>query len=183
MSLNHQINTRETYYYQHKSSYNLNRRTAFKIIHKFLYNKYTIVTDVYYKMITNQIIYNSKVKIVAAFKDYLIMDENAEFLKRYYFLSESFLKIPKLCDFYIFYSKIFPNYSVLYERKYIYRNIQRKQRMIDIQEEIESKEMQNKPLIESNLSQMFKTEIYNSIYKNYNFELQDNKIVDIEEIF
>jgi hypothetical protein len=25
--------------------------------------------------------------------------------------------------------------------------------------------------------------IYNSIYKNYNFELQDNKIVDIEEIF
>jgi hypothetical protein len=191
MSLNNQINTKKTYYYQHKSRYNFNQRTAFKIIHKFLYNKYTIVSDVYHKIITNQIIYNSKVKIVAVFKDYLIMDENAEFLKRYYFLSETFLKIPKLCDFYIFYSKIFPNYSVLYERKYIYRNIQRKQRMIDIQEEIESKEMKNKQLIESNLSQMFKIEIYNSIYNDVNNEdviqlfgiINKNKNIQEEELF
>ena len=176
MSLNHHINKREINYEQPKSSYNFNQQTYFKIIHKFLFNKYSIVSHLYNKMISNQIIYNSKAKIVAVFKDYLIMDENAEFLKRYYFLSETLLKIPKLCDFYIFYSKIFPNYTVLHERKYIYRNIQRKQRMIDIQEDIESKEVKNKQLLESNHSKMFKTEIYNTIYNDINNE-------DVKQLF
>jgi len=34
--------------------------------------------------LVNEIIFNEKVLIVAKFKDYLILDDNSEFLKRYY---------------------------------------------------------------------------------------------------
>ena len=45
--------------------------------------------------------------------------------------------------YYNIYSKIYPNYTALPEGIYIYKNIQKKQIMIDIQEEME---MNNKKL-------------------------------------
>ena len=48
--------------------------------------------------------------------------------------------LPKIYEYYISCSVIFPNYVILPESQYIYKNIQRKQRVIDIQQEQEDKE-------------------------------------------
>ena len=92
--------------------------------------------------IIDNIIYNEKSHIVAEFKDRLIIDDNGEFLKD--FIKESDVRLPKLFEYYDLYSKIFPNYTTFYEGKYLYQNIQRKQRMIDLQEKLEIQAKQNK---------------------------------------
>lgn len=82
--------------------------------------------------VVNDLIYNEQTHIVSVFKDYLIMDDINEFLKRgYKFATEAAVRLPKLCDFYHKYSQVFPNFVVLPESKYMFRNIQRKQRLID----------------------------------------------------
>ena len=65
--------------------------------------------------------------MVSVFKDYLILDDINEFLKRYYICqNESFVRLPKLCEFYEKYAQVFPNFIKLPESKYMFRNIQRK---------------------------------------------------------
>lgn len=83
------------------------------------------------KNVINSIIYNEKEHIVAEFKDYLIYDDFSEFLKRFYRLNESIQRLPKITEFYENYSKIFPNYTNVPEAKYMYKNIKRKQKVID----------------------------------------------------
>ena len=84
--------------------------------------------------VINDLIYNEQAHIVSVFKDYLILDDINEFLKRFYERdSESSVRLPKLCDFYNKYSQVFPNFVSLPESKYMFRNIQRKQRLIDEQ--------------------------------------------------
>lgn len=87
--------------------------------------------DYYNVKIVNDIIYNESTHIVSAFKDYLIYDDVSEFLKRYYKVSETKSRLPKIFEFYEKYSKVFPNYVVLTESKYMFKNIERKQRLID----------------------------------------------------
>ena len=82
------------------------------------------------KMI-NDILYNEKTHYVEAFKEYLIYEDYNEFLKRYYKRSELRIKLPKILNFYEKYSKIYANYTVIPESKYMYKNIKRKQKMID----------------------------------------------------
>ena len=48
--------------------------------------------------------------------------------------------MPKIFECYISCSVIFPNYVILPESKYIYKNIKKKQRVIDIQQEQEDRE-------------------------------------------
>ena len=93
------------------------------------------------KKVINDIMCNEKSHIVAMFKDYLIFDDLSEFLKRFYKLSESHSRLLKVYDYYENYSKIFPNYIILREAKYIYKNIQRKQKMIDDQQK---RDLENK---------------------------------------
>ena len=99
--------------------------------------KYNSSDQTYNINVINNIIYNEKSHIVATFKDYLIIDDYSEFLKRYYKFGESMIRLPKYYEYYETYSKIYPNYTAILEGKYIYRNIQRKQRMIDLQEQME----------------------------------------------
>ena len=47
-------------------------------------------------------------------------------------------KKKSLCKFYFLYSKVFPNYTPIYENKFIYSNIHQKQKMIDLQERMEN---------------------------------------------
>ena len=55
--------------------------------------------------VVNDLIYNEQAHIVSVFKDYLILDDINEFLKRFYMhQSESSVRLPKLCDFYNKYS-------------------------------------------------------------------------------
>ncbi len=65
------------------------------------------------------------------FKDYLVYDEIADFLKRVYTVKEGKVKTTRLIDYYSQYFKVFPNYILLSERNFMYKNIERKQRHID----------------------------------------------------
>ena len=87
--------------------------------------------DFYNVKIINDIIYNENTHIVSVFKDYLILDDISEFLKRSYANFETRSRLIKIYEFYDKYSKVFPNYVVLPESKYMFKNIERKQRMID----------------------------------------------------
>ena len=128
---------------------------------------YLIGKDFYNSKVVNDIIFNEKSSIVAAFKDYLIFDDNSEFLKRLYKKSELRDRLHKIFAYYNDFSKIFPNYIILSEAKYIYKNIQRKQRMIDNQQiqEIKSKKKSTtkKKNDEDLSSEVFNTKIIDSI--------------------
>ncbi len=153
-----------------------NRKTLdIPIIEKYIkltFNKkYYINENKYGSIIINNIIYNEKSNIVAKFKDYLISDDISEFLKRYYTLIESSIRLPKFYEYYETYSRIYPNYTALPESKYIYKNIHKKQKMIDLQQQMEESEERKKEVLKykkhkrnnekDNL--VFSTDIYNSI--------------------
>ena len=74
--------------------------------------------------VVNDLIYNEVTHLVCIFKDYLILDDINEFLKRFYMTpSETKVRLPKLCDFYDKYSQVLPNYVALPESKYMFKNI------------------------------------------------------------
>lgn len=82
--------------------------------------------DFYNVKIINDIIYNEPTHLVSVFKDYLIYDDVSEFLKRPYTAQEALARLPKIFEFYEKYSKVFPNYVVIPENKYMFKNIERK---------------------------------------------------------
>jgi hypothetical protein len=90
--------------------------------------------------IINEIISNENTHIVSEFKDYLISGDYSEFLQKLYTLQESRECLPKIFEYYDYCSVIFPNYVILPENKYIYKNIQKKQRVIDNQQDLEEKQ-------------------------------------------
>ena len=101
---------------------------------------YSNEEDFYYIKIINEIICNDSTHIVAVFKDFLISGDTSEFLQKLYLLNESKECLPKIYEYYDSCSVIFPNYVILPESKYIYKNIQRKQRVIDNQQDLEEKQ-------------------------------------------
>ena len=122
------------------------------------------------KMI-NDILYNEKTHYVEMFKEYLIYEDYNEFLKQYY--NESFLykKLEKILNFYDKYSKIFPNYTVLRESKYLYKNIKRKQKIINLMNEnvkMKYSEDDNNSESESCINTIFNSKVINSIYTGHN---------------
>ena len=138
--------------------------------------KYILMPFCYNLNIIDNIIYNDKTHIVSLFKDYLILDDKGEFLKRYYTNYESSIRLPKFFEFYEVNSKIFPNYTSLKEGKYFYRNIQQKQKMINIQEkmEIDKKRKKNNLVEKSNnnstKSKIFSTKVMDSFLNDTNNE-------------
>lgn len=135
-------------------------KQSVKLVKTGFLNKYKLEGHTYNVKQINDIIYNEKANIVALFKDYLIFDDSSEFLKRFYKAKESTDRLPRLYDYYENYSKIFPNYIILSEAKYIYKNIQKKQRIIDNQQ---LNELRQGELKEHSLSNLFDTKIYKSI--------------------
>ena len=109
-----------------------------KIIHKNFIHKYQFMPSHYDLYVTNNIIYNDRTHIVSRFKEYLVIDDGGEFLKRYYTKDEVIPRLKKFFKFYFLYSKVFPNYTPIYENKFIYSNIHQKQKMIDLQERMEN---------------------------------------------
>ena len=178
------------------NSYKHSLKTILKKIYKLFFKKYSKMPFNYNINIIDNIIYNEKSHIVATFKDRLIVDDNGEFLKRYYKKKESDLRLPKFYEYYDLYSKIFPNYTTFYEGKYLYRNIQKKQRMIDLQEKLEMEEKRMKEKNDSsvdnkeNEENVFNTEAIDSILNGTNnegmeiiFNVNKNNIQKDEDIF
>ncbi len=106
-------------------------RTGRDILVASLNKKYLTTREAYNAKIVNDIVYNENTHIVATFKDYLVYDDVTEFMKRFYTSAESATRVPKACDFYCKYTKVFPNYFALPESKFMFKNIERKQRAID----------------------------------------------------
>ena len=154
---------------------NLNSSTSFSInknsfrlflIYK-LRKKYDARVNIYEIKKINEIIFNIPSHFTALFKEYLLKEEEAEFLKRVYHKNEINKKLKNIFYFYEKYSKIFPNYIVMPEGHYLYRNILKKQKMIDklqkiIEEEIKNKEM----LLEGSFNTIFSNGAIDSIYSN-----------------
>lgn len=129
-----------------------------KIVNRQLSEKHQTDAGSYNVRIINDIIYNEKAHIVAKFKDFLIFDDTSEFMRRHFKINESKQRLRKVLDFYDTYSKIFANYIILPEAKYMYKNIQRKQKMIDGQQRTYNEEK-----LPKETDKIFNTEIYNSI--------------------
>ena len=130
------------------------RKTIFRVLRQIsytkLFKKYTSGNFSYHKILANNLIFNDTCRIVARFKDYLIFDDNTEFLRRFYTGEESHPRLDRILTFYETYSKIFPNYMILKESKYLYRNIRKKQKMIDAVNEIKREEEENRKKIKQN---------------------------------
>ena len=140
----------------------LEKRARYKLIKR--YDKPLSYHDV--KMI-NDILYNEKTHYVEAFKEYLIYEDYNEFLKRYYKSFELKIKLPKILIFYEKYSKIYANYTVIPESKYMYKNIKRKQKMIDQMQNNDINNSDNEEEEEENeemSNTVFSSTIMNSIF-------------------
>ena len=144
-----------------------------KIFRKFN-RKYNIMPKRYNSTVIDNIIFNEKSHIVSKFKDLLISYDFNDFLKRYYTKKESAVRLPKYFEYYHLYSKIFPNYTSIPEGKYFYINIQKKQRMIDLQENMENEKSKERKLKKANKKEIvlnvFNTSVINSILNRTNKE-------------
>ena len=165
---------------------NLEKRARYKLVKR--YDKPLSYHDV---KIINDILYNEKTHYVEQFKEYLIYEDYNEFLKRFYKTCELNIKLPKILIFYEKYSKIYANYTVIPESKYMYKNIKRKQKMIDQMQnnghndsEYEEDEDSNEEMSNT----VFSSKVMNSIYRktlttlnkseNGNSEQSINNFVD-----
>ena len=141
---------------------NLEDRARYKLVKR--YNKPLSYHDV---KIINDILYNEKTHYVEQFKEYLIYEDYNEFLKRYYKSPELMVKLQKILIFYEKYSKIYANYTVIPESKYMYKNIKRKQKMIDQMQNNGNNESEYEEDEESNedmSNTVFSSKVMNSIY-------------------
>ena len=82
---------------------------------------------------------NANTHLVSIFKDFLLFDDSTEFLKEYYEKEEIYPRLKTIYDYYESSSYLFPNYTAINEGKYIYRNINKKQKLIDYLEDLEDK--------------------------------------------
>ena len=152
----------------------LRQKTYLKLYKKYSSNKFS------YNIISiNNIIYNESCLIVAKFKDFLIYDDNTDFLRKFYTTPESKYKLYKILDLYENYSKIFPNYLVVKEKKFMYKNIRRKQKMIDAFNQIKLEEEENRKKIkerntENKEDNMLFTDLVKDEIKTYQKDNNNN---------
>lgn len=89
--------------------------------------------DYFNSKITADIMYNEPRHMVSVFKDYLIYDDFSEYLKRIYSNVEAVDRLPRVFEFYQTFSKVCPTFVAMGEAecKYMFKNIERKQKLID----------------------------------------------------
>ena len=160
-----------------------------KYVHKYFISFYINTKDDYNIRMIDDILNNESSHLVAEFKDYLIWGDYTEFLQKSYNMESINKYLPKIYDYYNSCSVIFPNYVVLHESKYIYKNIRKKQKVIDNQQEQEEKQERIKKgdiKIEDN-DEFFGSKTFNSILDQTNtsnvrifFGLNDNNTNNID---
>jgi hypothetical protein len=102
-----------------------------KIAYKQLLLKYFTIPLIYEINIINNIIYNEKSHIVAKFKDYLIYDDNNEFLNEFYYINISNIFLKELINNNNKNNKIvFPNFMEKFIQNKIKFNIASKKYLI-----------------------------------------------------
>ncbi len=161
-------------------------------LYKYHYKKYIHIH--YNNLIVENLMCNGRCHLVAVFKNYLIEDDNSEYLRRFYRYKESAPRLKKLFLYHDETSVIFPNYTPLIESKYLYNNVIKKQRVIDEQQDLENKrnELKLKKKNKENLKKdekVFNSTVFGEILtssesvlrivfgieKNKNINLKNNK--------
>ena len=155
-------------------------------LHHILSQKYSSGEFSYNTIQLNYLLCNEKCRVVAEFKDYLVLDDNTEFFRRYYTNEESKPRLKNILNFYETYSKIFPNYMILPENEYLYRNIRKKQKMIDAFNQIKKEEEDNRKNLNigkkssnRNRNIVFDNKVKQSISNYKPSELNDNNSISI----
>ena len=154
--------------------------------------KYNTTPISYQKFQILLLMENANTHLVSVFKDYLLYDDTTEFFKEYYYKKEIYSRLKTIFDYYESSSYLFPNYTAINEGKYIYRNIIRKQKLIDYLEDLEDqkkekeekkkyklKKLKNQNKIDQSSSsyiEVFDTKIYENIRKETE---NDSKINDL----
>jgi hypothetical protein len=114
-----------------------------KFIFSKLYSKYKIDNTIYALNIIDNIIFNERSHLVSTFKDYLILDDEFEFFKKFYNFGESIKRLNAILNYYSV-DKQFPNYSNLKEANFILKNINSKKEMAEnIQNSLRQKKNMN----------------------------------------
>ena len=139
-------------------------------VHKYFINNYKNSKNDYNIRMIDDILNNESTHLVAEFKDYLIMGDITEFLQKLYNINDCKKYLPKIYEYYNCSSVIFPNYVNLHESKYIYKNIRKKQKVIDNQQEQEEKKEKIKKgnIKFENKDDFFTTKTFNSILNQTN---------------
>lgn len=96
---------------------------------KKLIEKYSIDNKQYRMKTIDGILFNENTHLVTRFKDYLIFDDNNEFISKYYENKEIKVVLPFILEYYINYSKINPSFILNKEGKIIYKNFHKKQKL------------------------------------------------------
>lgn len=154
---------------KHSTQYSIN-------LQSLLSQKYTSLEYDYTYISTHNLIFNERCLIVSHFKDFLIYDDLTEFLRRYYTLKEIHPRLSRILLFFETYSKIYPNYMILPEANHLFRNIRKKQKMIDAINAIKKEEEENRQSLartkknviesyQSNCNVVFTPKINKSILK------------------
>ena len=140
-----------------------------KRINYLLKLKYQTNESIFYKIITDNIIFNEKCHLVSKYKEFLILEDEYEFFKRYYTKQESTRRIKKFINYYNKNSFLFPNYSPLSEAQIIYKNINSKQKIIEDMKNSNKKydnKKKNKEEKDDLDSIVFNSKVYDSIINN-----------------
>ena len=109
-----------------------------------LFCKYNSTALTYLIKKIDELIFNDPTIYSATFKEYLLYQDGTEFLRRFYSQKELPNKLNHILSFYHKYSRIYPNYTIMEGSQYLYKNIQKKQKMIDSLQEIKRQENYNK---------------------------------------
>ena len=133
-----------------------------KLVHKSFQKFYS--DDAYYNIMKiDEIINNEKSHLVAEFKDFLVLGDTGEFILKYYNKKDTEKIYKQILDYYNENLFIFPNYVTLHESKYIYNNIQKKQKIIDIQEELNDNKKEKKTDSKNEKNKVFSVKEIESI--------------------
>ena len=116
---------------KNKNKIDLSRIKVEERVKKRLIKKYDHPISYYHVKLIDDILYNEQTRFVGKFKEILIYDDPNEFLTSLYNKMEIIYKLPKILTFYDKYSKIYANYTAIPEKKYMYKNIKRKQKLIE----------------------------------------------------
>ena len=159
---------------------------------KWNLEKYNSTPEFYQKFQILLLMENANIHLVSLFKDYLLFDDMTEFFKEYYNTKELYPRLKTIFDYYESSSYLFPNYTAINEGKYIYRNIIKKQKLIDYLEDLEDKKKEkeekqrlkikknnpnkNENEQSSSCIEVFNTKIYDNIRKE---TWNDSKINDL----
>ena len=134
-------------FYEKSSNRNNNKCFSFKYFCNFANNnlkyKYSSFKYSYSSICIHNLIFNEKCRIVSRFKEYLIYDDDTDFLRSIYEKEELKNTLKKIVDFYDRYNKVFPNYMILPENIFMYKNLRKKQKMIDEKNRIKMEKAKN----------------------------------------